>query len=92
MTTMVKKEVPHCHTDDTHKILAVILAPDDNNSQQVEIIYKLASQFGDRLRVGCIVVHDVLHALNTTLMRLLNYPLPTLTITEEECTHIMVPN
>ena len=26
-----RKEVPHWHTDDAHKILGVVLAPDNNN-------------------------------------------------------------
>ena len=47
--------------------------------------------FGDRVRVGFICGHDIFYAINTTIMRLLSYPLPAITITEKECTHIMTP-
>jgi len=36
-----RKEVPYCHTDDAHKTLCVILAPDDNNKS----LKKYASDF-----------------------------------------------
>ena len=28
-------EVPHCHTNEAHRTLGVMLAPDDNNKGQV---------------------------------------------------------
>ena len=52
---------------------------------------KLASQFENRIKVGYISRHGVLHTLNTTVMRSLSYPLPVITITKEECAHIMAP-
>ena len=52
---------------------------------------KIASQFEDSIRTGFIKGHEVMHALLTTVMRLLNWSLPAITISEEECTHTMAP-
>ena len=35
-----RKVVSHCHINDTHKTLEVILAPDDNNEAQVVMMRK----------------------------------------------------
>ena len=64
--------VPHCHTNEAHRTLGVILAPDDNNEAQVAMMHKIATKFGDSIRTGFIKGHDVLQALMTTVMRSLN--------------------
>ena len=84
-------EVPHYHTDEGHRALGVILAPDDNNRSQVDRMRNIALKFGDRVRVGFILGHGVFYALNSIVMRSLIYPLPAITLIEAECTHIMAP-
>jgi len=84
-------EVPHCHTNEAHRTLGVMLAPDDNNKGQVARMMSTAQKFGDNVRVGFIRGYDILHALNSTVMRSLIYALPAVTLLEEECTKIMVP-
>lgn len=86
-----RKEVSHCHTDNAHNILGVMLAPDDNNRQQVERMRKIALKFGDKVRVGYICDHDILQALNSTVMRSLIYSLAVITISKEKCNHIVTP-
>lgn len=75
--------VPHCHINEAHKNLGVILAPEDNNDAQVAMMCKTASQFGDSIRTGFIKGHDVMHALMTTVMRSINWSLPVITLSEE---------
>ena len=84
-----KKYLPYCHTDDAHKTLGVILGTDNNNSQQVERMRKLVLKFGDKVIVGYICGHKILHTMNAMVMCPLNYPLPTITITEKECSYMM---
>ena len=55
--------VPHCHTDDAHRTLGVMLLPEDNNATQIEIMKAIAVKFGDKIRVGYIKGHDVMQAL-----------------------------
>ena len=82
---------PHCHTNEAHRTLGVMLAPDDNNEAQVTMMRKIASKFGDSIRTGFIKGHDVMQALMTTARRSLNWSLPAVTISETECNHIMAP-
>ena len=84
-------EVPHCHTNESHRILGVILAPDDNNKLQVSRMKDISLTLGDNIRVGFIRGFDMFHALNSTMMRSLVYALPAVTLTEEQCTNIMAP-
>ena len=86
-----KIEVPHCHKNEAHRTLGVMLAPDDNNKGQVGRMRDISLKFGDNVQVGFIRGHNVLHALNTTIVRLLIYALPVVTLMEKECTHIMAP-
>ena len=86
-----KKEVPHYCIDEAHNIVGVMIAPDDNNKNQVVKMRQLALKFGDQVQVGFIRGHDIFHALNITVMRSLNWPLPAITLTKQECTHIMAP-
>ena len=77
-------EVLHCHTNDAHRILSVILDPDDNNKLQVSRMKDIALTLGDNVRVGFIRGFDMLHALNSTVMILLVYALPAVLVTEEQ--------
>ena len=84
-------DVPHCHTNEVHRILGVMLAPDETNKGQVARIKETAIKFGDNFRAGFIREYDILHALNSTVMKSLIYALPAVTLQEEECTRIVAP-
>ena len=86
-----RKKLPHCHTDDKHRTLGVMLSPDDNNTAQVVRTRKVVSYFVEKIRTRFIKDHDVLHALHIPVMRLLNWPLPVITSSEDECNQIMTP-
>ena len=75
-----KMEVLYCQSDEAHRTLGVMLAPNDNNRSQVDSMRNISLKFGDRVRVGFIRGHDVFHALNNTVMRSLIYPLPAITL------------
>ena len=77
--------VPHCHTNDNHKKLGVILSHDENNDQQVIRIKKLSRNLVTKLEVD----HNVLYGLHRIIVCTMNWPLPAITMIEVECTHIM---
>ena len=52
--TGIKKEIHHCHTDDFHKTMVTILAPNNNNVQQVRRMRLIALKFGYKVLVGFI--------------------------------------
>ena len=86
-----KIEVPHYYTNVTNRTLGVMLAPDNNNKGQVLRMKDISLTFGDNVRVEFIRGYDVLHAINSTVMRSLIYALPVITLKEEECNSIISP-
>ena len=86
-----RKAVPHCHTDEAHRTLGVMSAPNNDNTLQISRMRKMTLTFSDKVRVGFICGRDIHQALNSTIMRSLNWPLPAVTLTEAECTHTMAP-
>ena len=85
-----RKVTPHYHTDDTHKNLGVMLAPDSNINLQFTQMRTTALKFGDKVRIGFISGHDVMHDLHITIMCSITWNLPAITLTETERTYIMV--
>ena len=78
------KIVTHYYSDDAHKKLEFMIAPDGQNSQQVDRMRRISLQFGYRIRVGYTKGYAVFQALQSTVMRTLNYPLPAITISKDE--------
>ena len=77
--------------DEAQKMLGVWLAPDGNNRKQVEEMRASTVKWAERVRTGCIDRSDAWLALTMTIMKKLEYALPALTLTEEECNFIMAP-
>ena len=77
--------------DEAQKMLGVWLAPDGNNRKQVEEMRASTVKWAERVRTGCIDRRDAWLALTMTIMKKLEYALPALTLTEEECNFIMAP-
>ena len=71
--------------------LGVELAPDGNNKSMVDRLRQKADEWGSNVTLGHLNRHDAWLALNSTIMRSLLYPLPALTLREEQCTKIMAP-
>jgi hypothetical protein len=76
---------------DAEKTLGVILAPDGNNKQAVEALRKSAEEWSALVKTGHLQAKDVWLALNTTIMKSIEYPLMALTLTEKQCKMIMSP-
>ena len=69
--------------------LGVELAPDGNNDSMIDRLRQKAEEWGSNVRSGHLNRHESWLALNSTIMRSLLYPLPALTLTEDQCTKIM---
>ena len=68
-----------------------MLALYNNNVLHIATMRNMTMKFSDKLYAIFMRGHDVIHVLNSTIMRSLNWLLSTITLTEEECTHIMAP-
>ena len=76
----IRDIIPHCHADESHKSLGVMLNLDDNSTLQVYRMIQIELQFGEKIKSGFITGQNVLYALNSTAMCSLNWPLPAITL------------
>ena len=76
---------------EARRMLGVYLAADGNNTTQVKEMRNTAEVWQNKVRVGHLNRWDAWLALNTTVMKSLEYPLLATTLSIEECTHIMAP-
>ena len=86
-----RKMVYQCKPNEARKTLGVYIAPDGNMDAQIEYMYNKACTFSSKLKHCRLTGHDALYAVNTRIMKTLQYPLPTLHLTKSECTKIMYP-
>ena len=74
-----------------NETLGVFLAPDGNNSDAKEALLEKSRLWSELIHKGHLKASDVMLAMDTTIVKALQYPLPALTLTEKECTSIMAP-
>ena len=73
------------------RMLGVFLAIDGSNDVQIKHMRRVAEVWYDQIRVGHLSRYDAWSALQSTVMKTLEYPLLALTLTEAECSTIMAP-
>lgn len=73
------------------KTLGVILAPDGNNNDVVEAMTKKAEVWANLIYTGHLQREEVWRALNSTIIKSLEYPLTATTLTAEETQSIFAP-
>ena len=71
--------------------LGVYLAPDGNEDAQIEYLKQRIAQWVENVRTNHIAKHHAMLALNTTIYKTLEYPVPSLTITSRQWRSIMAP-
>ena len=64
---------------------------DGNNTVQHAELRKKTEDFAECMRTGFLSKNDAWYAINTTIMKTLEYPMTATTISEENWEHIMVP-
>jgi hypothetical protein len=84
-------ELPQLEPSDARETLGVYLAPDGNNNTAVEHLREKAVEWSNLVLTGHLTANDVRLAMDTTVIKSLEYPLPALTLTEKECKRIMAP-
>ena len=71
--------------------LGVFLAPDGNNEAAIEALLEKSNIWSELVHKGHLNANDVMRAMDSTITQSLKYPLPALTLTEDECKRIMAP-
>ena len=86
MTTL--EQVPASEGRET---LGVYLALDGSQTEQLTAMKKKVRQWCDNIKCGHIPHREAWQCVTSTIMKTLMYPLPTLTLTQEECTSLIAP-
>lgn len=84
-------ELEQVEPSEARETLGVFLAPDGNNSTAISNLKKKARDWSNLVLTGHLSADDIRTALNTTIVKSLEYPLPALTLTEKECKEIIAP-
>lgn len=71
--------------------LGVYLAADGSNQEMIDALTQKAEEWRDLILSGHLDKQKARTALQTTIMKSLEYPLPALTLTQAECNKIMKP-
>jgi hypothetical protein len=80
------------HEPDVGKeTLGVMQAMDGNDDEEVLHLRRKADDFAESMRTGCLSKNDAWFALAATIMKTLEYPMATTTLSEKEWDHILVP-
>ena len=87
----VRAPLTQAEANDGRCTLGVILAPDGNNKAAITELRRKAETWHDYIRTGHLQANEARLALDSTIMKSLEYPLLALTLTEDECNHIMAP-
>ena len=71
--------------------LGVVLAPDGNSKDAVSYLRKKANTWAAYIQTGHINRTDAWQALDSTIIKTIQHPIPALCLTKKECNHIMDP-
>jgi len=86
-----RKLIKRLEANEAYETVRVFLAPDGNSNAQFEKMKKAVISWTDGLQTGKISRDEVWLALQSTILRTLYYPLPTLCLTKAQCEAIMSP-
>ena len=86
-----QKVLEQLAANEAQKMLGVWLAPDGNNKKQVEEMRKQTVEWAEKVRTGAIDRRDAWQALNSTILKKLEYPLVALTLSKAQCDYVMAP-
>ena len=79
------------NSDKSEKMRGVFLAPDGNNRKQKKSMKEKMVQLGEYIRTGHVSRKEAWTSLNLIAMKSLEYALPAMTYTEDECNELMWP-
>ena len=90
-TTHQKEIIPRLPVTTAKKALGIFTRPDGIMHQQRKYLRGKASDWSDAMRTNHIRKDDAWYCLNTTIMKVVEYPLVATTLTRRDCGTIMAP-
>ena len=76
---------------ESQEMLGVFMAPDGNTAPQVKALKEKASQWASQITAGFLPASDIWTSMTSGIMKALQYPLPALLLTRDECRTILTP-
>jgi hypothetical protein len=76
---------------ESREALGVWNSPDGKNTTEFLKLKQKSKQWAENIRIGHLRRDDAWEAMNTTILRSLDYPLMATTLSEEECRKIISP-
>ena len=86
-----KVSLKHLKASESMELLGIYLSSSGNQGQQVQAMQDITERWADQIRVGYLRRGEVWAALQTTIVQRIDYPLPALTLSPQECNYIMAP-
>ena len=83
------EDLKYLPSDTSKKMLGVYLTPDGSNDIQLKKKKEKAQLLAENVRSGHLRYHEAWIALTTMAMKSLEYPMPALTFTKDECKSLM---
>ncbi|HEY9815753.1 MAG TPA: hypothetical protein V6D20_08135, partial [Candidatus Obscuribacterales bacterium] len=83
--------VERLEVHEAREALGVQVRHDGHDDDEVQYLIKKAKQWHDAIRSNHVSREDAWYALNSTIMKTIQYPLACTTMTQEQSTQIMVP-
>ena len=71
--------------------LGVVIAPDGNSNDQIEAFTKKVLKWTGALRVHSLPKDELFASVSSTIMKTLEYPAGSTTLTESECNKLVKP-
>jgi hypothetical protein len=76
---------------EARETLGVFLAMDGNNKRHIQELQSKAETYGKHMTKGFVNKFEAWHALKSTILMTLQYPLEILSLTQEQWQHILAP-
>ena len=86
-----RQHLQYLSAEKAKEMLGVFLAPDGNNRTQIKEMKKKTQYLGELVRTGHLDRHEAWTSLTLVALKSIEYPLPALTLSEDECVQIMWP-
>ena len=87
----IRQTLSQIHPSEAKETLGVCLAPDGNETKQINYLSNKIGKWVDNIRTNSISKIHAYTALTTTIFKSIEYSLPTSTITEQQWKKLMAP-
>lgn len=86
-----QKILPRLDPHEANETLGIHIAMDGNQAAEVLSLRSKTAAFAEKIRTGFIQRDEAWHALNTTILKTLEYPMEAINLTRRQWDYVMAP-